>query len=216
MAMDVLKAANRKDCFPSSSELEQWQAQLADEAKFLRDAEGGGDVDEEASSAVGSQAPTGPDAAERLTAKRHLEGALRTVGELLGGVSHNLSAEEWEGKKAEHDRLVKEGHKANNAGSALGAMECFEGAAKAFPKVFPTLISALNMRLKQAGGSNLTLPLPLTLPLTLTLTRAQTLTRTRTRTRTPKQAGGSNVRVCACAYSALLRTPLAPNEKEAC
>ena len=178
MAMDVLKAAKRKDCFPSSSELEQWQAQLADEAKFLRDAEGGGDVDEEASSAVGSQAPTGPDAAERLTAKRHLEGALRTVGELLGGVSHNLSAEEWEGKKAEHDRLVKEGHKANNAGSALGAMECFEGAAKAFPKVFPTLISALNMRLKQAGGSN--------------------------------------VRVCACAYSALLRTPLAPNEKDAC
>jgi len=54
------------------------------------------------------------------------------VGELLGGVSHNLSAEEWEGKKAEHDRLVKEGHKANNAGSALGAMECFEEAAKAY------------------------------------------------------------------------------------
>ena len=29
-----------------------------------------------------------------------------------------------------------------------------------------------------------------------------------------KQGGGRNVRVCACAYSSLLRTPLAPNEKE--
>ena len=46
-------------------------------------------------------------------------------------MSHGLSAEQWEGKKGEHDRLVKEGHKANNAGSAQGAMECFEGAALA-------------------------------------------------------------------------------------
>ena len=29
-----------------------------------------------------------------------------------------------------------------------------------------------------------------------------------------KQGGGRNVRVCACAYSSLLRTPLTPNEKE--
>ena len=49
----------------------------------------------------------------------------------LGG----LGAEEWESKRREHDRLVKDGHKANNAGSAQGAMESFEGAAQAFPKV---------------------------------------------------------------------------------
>ena len=136
MAMDVLKAANRRDCFPNSSSLERWQEDLAVDAKFLRDAEGGGDAEDDVSS-VGSQAPVGPDAAERLTAKKHLEGALQTVGELLirirvrVRISLRLSAEQWEGKKGEHDRLVKEGHKANNAGSAQGAMECFEGATLA-------------------------------------------------------------------------------------
>ena len=82
MAMDVLKAANRRDCFPNSSSLERWQEDLAVDAKFLRDAEGGGDADDDVSS-VSSQALVGPDAAERLTAKKHLEGALQTVGELL-------------------------------------------------------------------------------------------------------------------------------------
>ena len=131
MAMDVLKTAKRRDCFPSSSSLEQWQEDLAVDAKFLRDAEGGGDAEDDDVSAVGSQAPAGPDAAERLTGKKHLEASFKTVGELLGGMSHGLSAEQWEGKKGEERRLIKDGHKANNAGSAQGAMECFEGAAQA-------------------------------------------------------------------------------------
>ena len=179
MAMDVLKAAGRVDGHaPGAVDLKRWQDALAVDAKLLRDAEGAGDATDEASE-VGSQASSGPDAAERLVAKKHAEAAQQTVGALLGAASHGLSVEVWEGKRREHDRLVKEGHKANNAGSAQGAMECFEGAAQALPKT-STLISALNMRLKLGGGAR----------------------------------GGRHARVCACAYTALLRTPLPPNERD--
>lgn len=57
----------------------------------------------------------------------------------------------WQEAKREHDQKVLEGHKANNAGSAQGAMENFEAAVRAMPKV-STLLSAVNMRFKMSNN----------------------------------------------------------------
>ena len=96
------------------------------------------------------------DAAERIQQNRlreQAEAAAEAVREVLSSAISDatpFSAEEWESKRKEHDKLVLDGHKANNAGSAQGAMECFDAAARVFPKT-STFISALNMRLKLGG-----------------------------------------------------------------
>ena len=169
MCMDVLRVAGRADSHQQSAEtLRKWQQTIENDVKFLKE----GDAAEEASatdgmsSAGGSRAAAASDsgsaaaadAAERLQSRRikeQAEVAAHAVREILNAATAAATpyptAEQWEQKKREHDKLVLDGHKANNAGSAQGAMECFIAAARAFPKT-STLISAFNMELKLGGS----------------------------------------------------------------
>ena len=78
-------------------------------------------------------------------------------------------------------------------------MECFEAAARVFPKL-PTMISAFNMRLKLGGKHIQVQPcrwLVLARLVMLCFPRLFCIGQ-----------------VCVCGYNSLLRTPLAQNEKE--
>ena len=133
--------------------MDMWLVSVDEDVAFLKKEE---TIDEPPPEEVkrASAEQNSASAAERLMAKRTKEEAAALaseVGKFLmeSGASDrgNKQANTWEERKKEHDAAVKQGHTANRAGSTRGAMDKFERACRAFPKV-STYLSAVNMRFK--------------------------------------------------------------------
>jgi len=156
MAMQVLQAAgihSALDAVLKDSKymlaIPDWVATLDTDVEYMTQHE----LEERSEPSVPeSDERRGDDVVKNLIAKKmkdesaRLSDLINSMLSAAAGLS-GQPAKMWDEAKQMHDNHVVDGHKANNAGSAAGALEAFEAANQVFPKI-STVISALNMRLK--------------------------------------------------------------------